>query len=230
MAQCSCYTKVWRGLARLPFRVYQYLYIEVCEFHASFLRVTPASITRVNNANIINMKKIILYIAASIDGRIAEPDGGIEWLSEFPITKEMNYGYKEFMASIDTIIMGGRSWRELSNMDAMGAYADKAVYVVSRHDWGEKGNIKFITENVIKRIVDMRNETGKDIWLFGGGELVSMLLAADLVDEMQIAYIPVILGKGISLFPEQAKESKWELIESKNYSSGIIMVEYQKKK
>lgn len=114
------------------------------------------------------MKKIILYIAASIDGRIAEPDGGIEWLSEFPITEEMNYGYKEFMDSIDTIIMGGRSWRELSNMDAMGAYANKAVYVVSRHNWGEKENLKFITENVIERIVDLRNEQGKDIWLFGG--------------------------------------------------------------
>jgi dihydrofolate reductase len=176
------------------------------------------------------MKKIILYIVASIDGRIAEPDGGIEWLSEFPITKEMNYGYKEFMASIDTIIMGGRSWRELSNMDAMGAYSDKTVYVVSRHDWGETENIKFITENVIERIVDLRNEPGKDIWLFGGGELVSMLLAADLVDEMRVAYIPVILGKGISLFSEQPKESKWELTNSKNYGSGIVMVEYRRNK
>lgn len=193
------------------------------------MRVTPVNITRVNNANIIHMKKIILYIAASIDGRIAEPDGGIEWLSEFPITKEMNYGYKEFMASIDIIIMGGRSWRELSNMDAMGAYADKTIYVVSRHDWGEKENIKFITENVIERISALRNEPGKNIWLFGGGELVSMLLAAGLVDEMQIAYIPVILGKGIPLFPEQPKESKWELKGSRNYSSGIVMVEYQKK-
>lgn len=122
-------------------------------------------------------KKIILYIAASIDGRIAEPDGGIEWLSEFPITEEMNYGYKEFMDSIDTIIMGGRSWRELSNMDAMGAYANKAVYVVSRHNWGEKENLKFITENVIERIVDLRNEQGKDIWLFGGGGLMKCRFA-----------------------------------------------------
>jgi Dihydrofolate reductase len=176
------------------------------------------------------MKKIILYIAASIDGRIAEPDGGIEWLSEFPITNEMNYGYKEFMASIDTIIMGGRSWREMSNMDAMGAYADKTVYVVSRHDWGDNENVNFITENVIEQITNLRNEPGKNIWLFGGGELVSMLLAADLVDEMQIAYIPVILGEGIPLFPKQPKESKWKLIENRNYSSGIMMVEYQKKK
>jgi dihydrofolate reductase len=175
------------------------------------------------------MKKIILYIALSIDGRIAEPDGSIEWLSEFPITEEMNYGYKEFMASIDTIIMGGRSWRELSNMDAMGVYADKTVYVVSRHNWGDNENVNFITENVIEQITNLRNEPGKDIWLFGGGELVSMLLAADLVDEMQIAYIPVILGEGIPLFPKQPKESKWKLIKSRNYSSGIMMVEYQRK-
>ncbi len=175
------------------------------------------------------MKKIILYIAASLDGRIAEPDGGIEWLSEFPITEEMNYGYKEFMASIDTIIMGGRSWRELSNMDAMGVYADKAVFVVSRYDWGEKGNIRFITENVIEHITTLRNESGKDIWLFGGGELVSMLLAADLVDEMQIAYIPVILGKGIPLFPEQPKESKWDIESSELHNSGILKVDYKKK-
>ncbi|NDV97169.1 dihydrofolate reductase [Dysgonomonas sp. 521] len=175
------------------------------------------------------MKKIILYIAASLDGRIAEPDGGIEWLSEFPITEEMNYGYKEFMDSIDTIIMGGRSWRELSNMDAMGAYADKTVYVVSHHDWGEKENIKFITENVIEHIDDLRNESGKNIWLFGGGELVSMLLAADLVDEMQIAYIPVILGKGVSLFPEQPKESKWKLQDSTSYKNGVLKTAYIKK-
>ena len=174
------------------------------------------------------MKKIILYIAASIDGRIAEPDGGIEWLSEFPITEEMNYGYKEFMDSIDTILMGGRSWRELSNMDAMGAYANKAVYVVSRHNWGEKENLKFITENVIERIVDLRNEQGKDIWLFGGGELISMLLVENLIDEMQICYIPIILGEGISLFRDQHKESRWRLTQSKVYDSGILKVDYQR--
>lgn len=174
------------------------------------------------------MKRIILYIAASIDGRIAEPDGGIEWLSEFPITEEMNYGYKDFFASIDTIIMGGRSWREMSNMDAMGVYADKVVYVVSHHNWGEKENIKFITENITEHIAALRNEQGKDIWLFGGGELISILLAANLIDEMQIAYIPVILGQGISLFPEQLKESKWKIIQTKVYDSGILKVDYQK--
>nr|WP_239058201.1 dihydrofolate reductase family protein [Bacteroides sp. 214] len=58
--------------------------------------------------------------------------------------------------------------------------------------------------------------------------MISMFLAADLVDEMQIAYIPVILGKGISLFPEQPKESKWELLNNAIFPSGVLMVEYKK--
>lgn len=113
-------------------------------------------------------------------------------------------------------------------MDAMGAYADKTVYIISRHHWGEKDNIKFITEDIIERITVLRNESGGNIWLFGGGELTAMLLKAGLVDEMRIFYIPVILGRGIPLFPEQRRETKWELKEYTRYGSGVLMVKYQK--
>ena len=173
------------------------------------------------------MKKIILYIAASLDCKIAEPNGGSEWLSEFPITEEINYGYKEFIDSVDTIIMGGRSYREVLNMEIIGHYKDQQIYVVTR-GWTEKStnNVNFITNNVIDNIQQLRNGAGKNIWLFGGGVLTSMLLAANLIDEMQICYIPVILGNGIPLFPEQPTESKWKLKESKVYDSGILKVDY----
>ena len=172
------------------------------------------------------MKKIILYIAASIDGRIAEPDGGTEWLSEFHITEEMNYGYKEFIDSVDTIIMGGRSYREVLNMEIIEHYKDQQVYVVTR-GWTEAANnVKFITNKVIDNIRQLRDSKGKNIWLFGGGELISMLLSADLVDEMQICYVPVILGDGIPLFPVQPKESKWVLTKSIGYNSGILKADY----
>jgi dihydrofolate reductase len=62
----------------------------------------------------------------------------------------------------------------------------------------------------------------------GGGELISMLLTANLIDEMQICYVPIILGKGVPLFPEQPKESKWELFESKSHENGILEVKYQR--
>jgi len=177
------------------------------------------------------MKKIILYIAASIDGRIAEPDGSSEWLSEFPITEEMNYGYNNFIASVDTILMGGRSYRELLNMEAIEHYKNQQIYVITR-GWTEKvtENVNFITDNVFEYIRQLRNSEGKNIWLFGGGELTAMLLAEDLVDEMQICYIPVILGEGIPLFPKQAKESKWEIVESKLFNSNVLMVKYDKSK
>lgn len=173
------------------------------------------------------MKKVILYIVASIDQRIAEPNGGTEWLGNFPLCEEMKNDLTAFAASVGTILMGGRSWRELSNMDALGAYSDKIIYVVSRQDWGAKENIIFITKDVIRSIGALRNEEpGGDIWLFGGGELTALLLEAGLVDEMQICYVPVILGNGIPLFPIQPKVSKWMLAESTAYSSGIIKIRY----
>jgi len=75
----------------------------------------------------------------------------------------------------------------------------------------------------------LRNEPGKDILLVSGGELTSMLLTADLIDEMQINYIPVILGKDTLLFPEQSKESRWELIENTTHKSNVLSVWYRKK-
>lgn len=72
---------------------------------------------------------------------------------------------------------------------------------------GEKENVKLITENIIETISELRNQEGKNIWIVGGGELTSMLLAVDLIDEIRITYIPVILGNGIPLFPDHPKES-----------------------
>ncbi len=175
-----------------------------------------------------SMKKIILYIAASLDQRIAEPDGSLEWLNEFPNPEKIDYGYKDLLASVDSVIMGGRTYREILNMDVIWPYSEQMAYIVSHHNWGEKENIKFITENIIEMISELRNQEGKDIWLVGGGELVSMLLEADLIDEMQICYIPIILGKGISLFPEQSKESKWKLIGNLAYNSDALIVKYCK--
>ena len=175
------------------------------------------------------MRKIILYIAASIDGYIADTNGTVEWLEDFPITRETNYGYDDFIASVDTILIGGRSYREVLNMETIGHYRNQQIYVVT-HGWTEQvsDNVNFITDNIINRIRQLRDDEGKDIWLFGGGELTTMLLAADLVDELQISYIPVILGKGIPLFSKQSQRSKWELVGQSAYNSGILRVDYRK--
>ena len=115
------------------------------------------------------MKKIILYIAASLDQRIAEPDGGLEWLTGFSNPEKTDYGYKDLLASVDTVIMGGKTYRELLNMDVIWPYTNQHTYVVSHHNWSTKENISFITENIIEEISELRNQQGKDIWLVGGG-------------------------------------------------------------
>ncbi|MFV0398579.1 MAG: dihydrofolate reductase family protein [Bacteroidales bacterium] len=79
------------------------------------------------------MRKCSVYIATSLDGYIARPDGGLDWLTKYPITPETNYGYDEFYASIDTIVMGGQTYRELLNMDIPWMYKDKKTYVVTHN-------------------------------------------------------------------------------------------------
>jgi Dihydrofolate reductase len=117
------------------------------------------------------MRKIILYIAASLDQRIAESDGGLEWLTEFSNFEKIDHGYKDLLASVDTVIMGGRTYREFLNMDIIWPYKEQMSYIVSHYDWGEKENIHFITENVVETISTLRNKQGKDIFLVGGGKV-----------------------------------------------------------
>jgi len=174
------------------------------------------------------MRKIKLYIAVSLDGYIARHNGDLDWLIEdYPITADMNYGYDDFFKSVDTIIMGGRTYRDIMCMDVVWPYKDKTTYVITRNPVMPKDNINFITENVIETISQLRGKDRKDIWLVGGGELTTMLLNHDLIDEMIITYIPVILGNGIALFPNNPKESKWDLVENKSYDNGALSVRYK---
>lgn len=175
------------------------------------------------------MKKVKLYIAASIDGYIARPDGDLEWLTGFPNPLKTDYGYRNFLASVDTVIMDNRTYQDILSMDVIWPYKGKETYVVTHHAQETKENIRFISENVVETISELHKKDGKDIWLFGGGQLISILLSADLVDEMQITYIPMILGNGIPLFPNSPKESQWSLLENKAFDNGVLQVKYQGK-
>lgn len=174
------------------------------------------------------MKKIKLYIAASLDGYIARHDGDLDWLMEFPNPLKEDYGYKEFFASVDTVIMGGRTYRDIMCMDVVWPYKDKTTYIITRNPVMKIEKVNFITENIFETISQLRKEDGKDIWLVGGGELTTMLLNQDLVDEMIITYIPVILGNGVPLFPNSPKESRWDLVVNMGYQNGILQVIYGK--
>jgi dihydrofolate reductase len=171
------------------------------------------------------LKKIILYIAASLDQRIAEPNGSLDWLIKFSNSNKTDSSCNDLLASVNTILIGGSAYRELLNMNIIWPYQKQIIYAILRYDWGKK-NTRFITDNTIEAISSLRNEPRKDILLVGGGRLISMLLAADMIEEMQIEYMTIILGEGIPLFPVQSKESKWKLTNYNSYNSGVLKVIY----
>lgn len=175
------------------------------------------------------MRKIRLYIATSIDGYIADIEGGLDWLSEYPITHELNYGYDRFFDSVDTVIMGGRTYRDILNMDVIYPYKDKISYIITRNKMNsQKEKIDFISDNIIEAISEIKKQKGKDIWLVGGGEIIAMLLNNDLIDEMIITIIPMMLGAGIPLFPNTTKESPWKLHNIHSYTNNVLQVEYHR--
>ena len=174
------------------------------------------------------MRKIKLFIASSIDGYIARNDGDLDWLTEFPNPEKTDYSYKSFYESVDTVLMGGRTYFTLRSMDVLFPYKDKTTYIITRNPFDTKENIRFITENIIEEIKQLKQEEGKDIFLAGGGELTAMLLNAGLIDELIITRIPLILGSGTALFPKPIKESQWKLINNTAYSNGVVQTAYEK--
>lgn len=177
------------------------------------------------------MRRIILYIATSIDGYIATPDGGVEWLNEVPNPTNEDHGYNVLLDSIDTVLMGGRTYHEIIGFGVQWPYKSKVTYVVSRRNSNvtPKEDVHFITEDIVSKISELKNEAGKDIWLVGGGELTTILLNANLIDEMRLCVAPIILGQGIPLFPNKLKESLWTLTDNKTYDTGMVISTYTRK-
>ena len=178
----------------------------------------------------INMRNIKLYIATSIDGYIARSDGDLDWLTGFPNPEKTDYGYQTLFEFIDIVIMGGRTYRDILSMDVVWPYQAKKTYVITHHSLAEEKNIQFITHDIVEKITQIRNENGQDIWLVGGGEIASMLLNHELIDEMIITTVPIILGNGIPLFSKITKESQWEISIYHKYKNGVTQSHYKIKR
>ncbi len=172
------------------------------------------------------MKKIKLYIAASIDGYIARSDGDLDWLVEFPNSERTDYGYRAFFESVDMVIIDEGIYLNIVSMDIIWPYKNQTVYVITPYPADDNDKVYFISENVVETISRLCEEDGKNIWLASGNKLLSMLLECDMVDEMTINRYPVILGSGTPLFPDHTKESEWKLKDSLTYENGVSQITY----
>lgn len=167
------------------------------------------------------MKKIILGLAVSLDGYIEGPNGEIDWCFA-----DQDYGMSSFLKGIDGILMGRKSW-ELAA--AMGGNPWKGVttYVFSHTLKSVTDpNVKIISGNLKESVEMMRLEKGKDLWLFGGAELIASFVNEGLVDEYWLSVHPVLLGDGKRLFGNVLPRVTLKLVESKSYDTGLVSLRY----
>lgn len=172
-------------------------------------------------------RKVILYIAMSLDGFIAKSDDNLDFLSMVEKEGE-DYGYAAFMESVDTVILGRKTYDKILSMMPELAYGDRDVYIYTRTPRSDSGKIRFYTGNLAKLISDLSCKEGKHIFCDGGAETIAVFLKNDLFDELIISIIPVLLGEGIRLFGKPFQEQKLKLTECKAFEKGLVQLHYMR--
>lgn len=171
-------------------------------------------------------RKVILYIAASLDGYIAKTGDNLDFLSMVQKEGE-DYGYNDFINSVDTVILGRRTYDWVMTQVPAFPHADKLSYIITRTPRTAIGNTHFYTGDLRDLIVKLKGESGKNIFIDGGAQVVNELLNEQLIDEIIISVIPVMLGEGIRLFSDGRPEQLLELTGSKQFSTGLVQLHYK---
>lgn len=169
----------------------------------------------------------IVYIATSLDGYIATPEGGVEWLNEIPNPEGSDFGWADFMARIDAILMGRKTFEKV--LDFGNWPYQKPVFVLST-------KLKVIPENLsekaeiisggIHEVVADLNQRGYQALYIDGGTLIQGFLAEDLIDEIIITRIPILLGKGIPLFREQDQSLQFDHKKTEIFNDSLVKSHY----
>jgi dihydrofolate reductase len=167
------------------------------------------------------VRRIRYRVAASLDGYIAGPRGEADW-----ITTDPDIDFAEMFSQFDTFLIGRGTFQEMVR-HGRGAIPGMKVLVFSRtlrqHDYPD---VTILPEASEKLLTALRRESGKDIWLFGGGSLFRSMLEMRMVDTVEIAVMPVLLGAGIPLLPSTGAQTKLRLTGHRVYKTGIVSLEY----
>jgi len=183
------------------------------------------------------MRKIILNLAVTFDGFIEGPNGELDWLVR---DEKIDFGdiLQEILSDKDVIFYGRVSYDKWGNTqpdenasqkikDAYKLMHGKTKYVFSKTKTGDSGNTIFINSEIKKRVLEIKQQPGKNIWLYGGAKITTTFLNLNLIDEYRLAIHPVILGKGKPLFQNIEQQHKLALAEVKSYDTGVMLVTYK---
>ena len=171
-------------------------------------------------------RNVIVHIATSADGYIARPDGDLEWLTSRP-APEGFYGMNAFMRSIDTKLLGRKTYEASLRLGAKFDSKDRTI-VFSRHaPPAAPAGVEFVSGAIGPFVSRLREQPGKDIWLMGGGELIASFLDEHAIDEFVISVVPVFIGDGIPLIARRHRHVPLDLQSVERFEDGLVQLHYR---
>lgn len=177
------------------------------------------------------MKKIVYYVASSLDGYIA---GKNDDISQFVMQGKGVEKYQSDLAKFDTVIMGRRTYEfgyQYGLMPGQPAYPHMKHYIFSNTLVLENLSKTVLIEKLnIENVKDIRQNAKTDIYLCGGGQFAGWLLENDMIDQLKLKLNPIVLGGGIKLFGGSSANQNWVLTDKESFSDGLQILTYDKKK
>jgi dihydrofolate reductase len=168
------------------------------------------------------MRPVRYNVAASLDGFIADAEGGFDW-----IPQDSAVDFAAIFARVDTVLLGRRSFELVRRMGTMPWKPGTRVYVFSRTLEQADHSDVTIVDDAASVVNGLRQEQGDgEIWLYGGGELFGSLLGAGQVDRVEVTVVPVLLGTGVPLVAAGIPRTALELIDTHRYPSGMVTLTY----
>jgi dihydrofolate reductase len=169
-------------------------------------------------------RQVVYAVAASLDGYIAGPNGEADWI---PMDPDIDFA--AIFARFDTLLVGRRTFAGLSGQGGSGGggFGMKTVVFSRTLRPADHPKVTIVADRIPETIADLKAQPGKDLWLFGGGELFHSLATLGLVDRVEVALVPMMLGAGLPLFPAPGPRIPLTLERQRAYEkSGILLLEY----
>jgi dihydrofolate reductase len=177
-------------------------------------------------------KRNMVFIATSLDGYIADKEGGLDWLFSIPNPQQIDMGYNAFINQIDAIVMGRKTFETVCGFECPWPYT-KPVFVLSKSiksvadTYADK--VELVSGN-LNEVVKSLHQKGHQRLYVDGGSTIQSFLQEDLIDDLILTTIPVLLGGGSPLFGDLAKPIDFEFVSSKVYLDKVPQVHYKRKR